>query len=361
MDEQTVEAASRQVAEALGHDADLRGSRENAIELSNACSAARESVEQAIAAVDEALQAIGELAVIEREELAHSGATAASAVAVVAVARTALIDTAAPVLKPLREHLDSQSGTTSERALLRLARSCATLADALRKRRAIETVTREYESARHDTERAKLAVLTAKFANMSAEIERWWKLLRPDEPVAFLKAAPRGQGLRGVALEAALHKSDGSHFTRDALGVFSDSQLNALGFSAFLARATLQRTPFVVLDDPMQSGDEAHRDTFIDQVVPELLAADCQVLITTFDHNLNRLLTAAQPLDGFQISLDEPADGSVVIKGSQTARALLRDAKAYIQEGQAIRATGAGRLRVAAEAVAKEVLVARAR
>jgi hypothetical protein len=359
MDEPAVGSVSRQAASILGEQADLGSAHQKATALADARTAASDCVDEAIASADEALEAIERIAPIDVDSVKRAVATAATAVASVATARTAFIDTARVVLSPLRDQLASQSGTASQRALLRVARGNVALGEALRKRHAVATVKREYEAAKRDIEQAKLAVLNAKFAGMSAEIGRWWKLLRPDEPVDFLKAAPRGQGLRGVALEAALHKSDGSHHTRDALGVFSDSQLNALGLSAFLARASLQQTPIIVLDDPVQAGDDAHRDTFIDLVIPALIAADFQVLITTYDHHLNKLLTAAQPLDGFQVSLDEPADGSVVVKGSHSAQALLRDAKEYLGEGQAIRATAAGRLRVAAEAVAKEVLVAK--
>ena len=65
-----------------------------------------------------------------------------------------------------------------------------------------------------------------------------------------------------------MYGADGAQAVeRDALGVFSDSQLNALSLAAFLARCRLQRTPFVVLDDPLQAGDDEHRPTFIDYVI----------------------------------------------------------------------------------------------
>ncbi|WP_148260877.1 hypothetical protein [Conexibacter woesei] len=72
---------------------------------------------------------------------------------------------------------------------------------------------------------------------------------------------------------------------------------------------------------------------------------------------MRTLLSNAHQIDGFTATLDEPEKGTVVIKGTDTAEALLNEAKAFIKETPSLRDTGAQKLRVAAERLAKEILV----
>ncbi|MDO5501164.1 MAG: hypothetical protein Q4F67_15935, partial [Propionibacteriaceae bacterium] len=84
---------------------------------------------------------------------------------------------------------------------------------------------------------ASVELLDARFAEMSDTIKSWWLTIRPDELVDFMGVQTRAGGTRFVNLIAALHAEAGtSPVVRDALGVYSDSQLNALGLSIFLAR-----------------------------------------------------------------------------------------------------------------------------
>lgn len=324
----------------------------------------RASAEKTVASLDAALAATVTCASsvtdgrsAEADIVATAVGQAVTDIEAMLVRRAEFLDLVTPVLTTAKTTIEAQTGNSAYRSLVRLARAPEALSDDRRRRAITQQVRSEFEAASRDIERAKLAVFNAKFEGMSDEIKRWWQLLRPDEPVEFHRAAPRGQGRRAMSLEAVLHGKDDASVIRDALGVLSDSQLNALGLSAFLARASLQQTPFIVLDDPVQSGDESHRDTFIDYVVPALLDSGFQVIVTTFDHGFRSLLTKAHALDGFQVDLDDPTLGSVIVKGTHSAEALLREAKGFIKDGQSLRAVGAGRLRVAAEAVAKEILV----
>ena len=343
----------------LGTEVDLCAAMHAATELRASAGLATTAIDTAAVAMTKIEELAHEGRAAPTDEFERAAAAAVDAVAVVAARRSEFVAAAKVVLMPAREALDAQVGTSAYRALVRLVRDCDGLTFARRRSVAVAQVRAEYTAALRDIERAKLAVLKAKFVGMSDEIKRWWDLLRPDEPVAFHRAAPRGQGLRAMSLEASLKGSEDVEEIRDALGILSDSQLNALGLSAFLARACLQQTPFIVLDDPVQSGDEAHRDTFIDHVVPALLDAGLQIIVTTFDHSFRSLLTKAYALDGFQVDLDEPTTGSVIVHGTHSAAALLNEAKGFLQEGQSLRAAGAWKLRVAAEAVAKEILVKR--
>ena len=312
----------------------------------------------ALRAVDAALGVVRDGGTVDAAALAAKGAEAEALIGPTTAARQAQVRAAGAVLVPLRTALDQQVGTSSANAVLRLGQDVDGLLMALRERHATAVARAEYAAALKDIEKAKLAVFNVKFQAMSDEISRWWHLLRPNEPVAFHRAVPRGTGRRLVALEAKL-RANGHEVVRDALGVLSDSQLNALGVAAFLARAALQGTPLVVLDDPLQSGDDEHRDTFIDLVIPELLDAGLQVVVTTYDSQLKRLLTNSETLDGFTVSLDDPADGTVVVKGTDTAEALLKEAKSFLRDTPSLRETGAGKLRTAGERVAKEIMVAK--
>ena len=340
----------------LGKGASLRPIREAARQLEDNVAALRDATTDALKLLDDATRAVREARVLDLDTLSQTVEQTQAVRTEAATARATYTDAAGSILTPLKDKLDEQLGTSTWSCLLRLAEDPTTLVARLGKRSAVKRAKQEFMTAHRDIERAKLQVFRDKFAGMSGEILRWWDLLRPDEPVTFDRAEPRGEGRRFVDMKAKLN-ADGHQEERDALGIFSDSQLNALGLAAFLARAHLQQTPFVVLDDPVQTGDDEHRDTFIDVVVPELVGAGLQVIITSHDSHMRTLMSNAHALDGFTVTLDEPHKGTVVIKGTDSAEALLDEAKAFIKDTPSLRDTGAQKLRVAAERVAKEILV----
>jgi hypothetical protein len=131
------------------------------------------------------------------------------------------------------------------------------------------------------------AVLDARFAHMSDTITKWWSTIRPEELVGFGGVKRRAGGALFVNLIAALRAEPTSApVEREALGVYSDSQLNALGLSIFLARTELLGAPVVVLDDPIPGSDAGHRLTFVQYTLGALLDANTQVILTTFDSKL---------------------------------------------------------------------------
>lgn len=211
-------------------------------------------------------------------------------------------------------------------------------------------------------EKAKVDVFDDKFTGMSGEISSWWNLLRPDEPARFASVRRRGTGKRYVSFKVHLYGTDGGQAVeRDALGVFSDSQLNAVSLAAFFARCRLQGTSFVVLDDPLQAGDDEHRPTFIDYVIGKLIDDGVQVIVLTHDdrtikeiHHLYERL----PAIGYAVALGTPAQGTTVTRTSNTAETLLQRAKVYIDSPDPqLRRAGANKLREAAERIAKEIIV----
>jgi hypothetical protein len=134
---------------------------------------------------------------------------------------------------------------------------------------------------------AAAQVLDNRFNAMSDTILRWWNSIRPEEFVDFAGIRRRAGGATFVNLVAALHPDPGAPAVeRDALGVYSDSQLNAIGLSIFLARTELLSSSLVVLDDPIPGSDPDHRLTFVQNTLSKLLDEGVQVILTTYDGKL---------------------------------------------------------------------------
>ena len=99
---------------------------------------------------------------------------------------------------------------------------------------------RRVRAAERRLREAAAQVLDNRFNAMSDTILAWWSSIRPEELVDFAGIRRRAGGATFVNLVAALHPDPGAPpVERDALGVYSDSQLNALGLSIFLARNEL--------------------------------------------------------------------------------------------------------------------------
>ena len=316
-DEELAEAAAS-AAVIVGDAVTLSGDRDKARELAASSSSSADTASQAQSASATASEQLDALAVFDLEAIESALKSVGIACEANDAARGRYLAEVGPTLSRVAEALNQQVGTSGWDALVRLTEALAEpspsciIAKPWRARRGV--------SAAHAAiERAKLAVFREKFAGMSDEILTWWNRLRPDEPVVFQRAEPRAGGRRFVDLKAKL-SAGGIVEERDALGIFSDSQLNALGLAAFLARAILQGVPFVVLDDPVQAGDDEHRDTFIDVVLPALVDAGLQVIVTTHDSHMRTLLSNVQQIDGFTVTLDEPEKGPSSSRGPTPLR-----------------------------------------
>ncbi|OBA35772.1 hypothetical protein A5766_09760 [Gordonia sp. 852002-51296_SCH5728562-b] len=194
----------------------------------------------------------------------------------VAALRTAVEDAA-------REHI-SISGLTdlADLVAVRTELIADVVTEAMRQR-AIRRLTRAEKALRDGAG----AVLDDRFAQMSDTITKWWATIRPEELVGFGGIKRRAAGTLFVNLIADLRADATSvPIEREALGVYSDSQLNALGLSIFLARTELLGSPLVVLDDPIPGSDAGHRLTFVQYTLGALLTGGTQVILTTFDSKL---------------------------------------------------------------------------
>jgi hypothetical protein len=350
------------VTQLIGSAAAHQKAAETATDLNGA----HEKVEQASTALRDAVNnaktSVTQAKTVDAEALLERVIVLNDAVTEAAGPRTNCAAAVDVLLLQIKEAIDKRQGLEHWRGLIELTGEAAQLAKALREARARATVKGQLEQARKEIAAAKLKVFQDKFSEMSVEITRWWELLRPDEPVHFEAIRPRASGKRFVDFKAHLRPQLGvKGVERDALGIFSDSQLNALGVAAFLARATLQKSPLIVLDDPLQAGDGDHRSTFVRHVIQELLDDGIQIIVLTFDdmtkktmHNLYESL----PIDGFLTTLEHPKNGSIVAKTSDTADALLQQAAIYLHsDNEAQRRAGSNALRLAAERLAKEILV----
>jgi hypothetical protein len=149
---------------------------------------------------------------------------------------------------------------------------------------------------------------------------------------------------------------------RDAVAVGSDSQLNALGLAAFLARTALVGSGWVALDDAVPGSDVEHRSTFAANTIPALLQDGIQVLIATHDSELARLLMDLHRhlgVDQFDLALDDGHLGPVVIKVSDRFEERLAAGKGRARSALAEhRRQAAVDLRTAAEVLAKAIVAA---
>ncbi len=208
---------------------------------------------------------------------------------------------------------------------------------------------------------AAATVLDSRFEQMSDSITRWWITIRPEELVAFAGVQRRAGGATFVNLMASLRTNPtASPVERHALGVFSDSQLNALGLSTFLARTELLRTPLVVLDDPIPGSDGDHRFTFAENTIDGLLQGGTQVILTTYDEKLARLAAGQQPEADkrtFELTLSDHVAGTEPTLTSDVFDELLLEAEGYVNSPtpQGRRAASTN-YRIAAERLAKQII-----
>jgi hypothetical protein len=201
----------------------------------------------------------------------------------------AALDTYAKAEQPLRQALqqeiDAQSDTVGWQDLLEISGKENDLRDELIAQWATEALKKEFARALREIDKAKEQVLNDKFTGLSNEIQDWWDRLRPEEPSFFSGVKPRAQTQRTIDFKAALSPDEHrkAFEVREAIAVFSYSQIHCLGLAAFLARAMREGTGFIVLDDPILSSDDDHRVHFLHNGIQTLLNAGFQIILLTQD------------------------------------------------------------------------------
>jgi hypothetical protein len=205
------------------------------------------------------------------------------------------------------------------------------------------------------------AVLDRRFNLMSDSISRWWLTIRPEELVSFDGVQRRAGGATFVNLMASLRTDPTAEpVKRHALGIFSDSQLNALGLSTFLARTELQQSSIVILDDPIPGSDGDHRFTFAQNTLEALVQSGIQVILTTYDDKLARLAAghhAGPGLQSFELTLTDHVAGAEVAPTTNAFDQLMLEAEDNVNSTSAKGRRAASNLyRTAAERLAKQII-----
>ena len=189
---------------------------------------------------------------VDADGLVAEGQAMNDMVSVLTEAQQAYAEKSEPFLGRIEAALSTATDTQGWADLLGLVEDHPKLPTEHRVASAHGALMKEVAKAQKIIDKVRGELLDLNFESLSDDISRWWNLLRPDEPIKFSKIQRRGTGIRHVDLTALLSPEPTSAgVERHATGVFSDSQLNALGLSIFLARATRGGTGFVVLDDPV--------------------------------------------------------------------------------------------------------------
>lgn len=259
-----------------------------------------------------------------------------------------------------------KSNTEGWRALLALAEEPHALLVALREDGAVQVTRGEHEAALKHIDKAIGDVLDAKYDQLGADVATWWMLMRPDTTTRFSGLQRAGTGRRYLDIKAGLFEGEAQAeptAIRDAVAVFSESQLNCLGLAAFLARAVRQKTGFIVLDDPFPGSDADHRTMFLDQVLPALAAKGVQVVLLTHDDRAAKdalAMYSDSGIDCFEIALSEPAVGAAVTRTRDDLDMLLAKANGLLVCASAsteARKLAAQHLRDGAERFCKLIII----
>lgn len=178
----------------------------------------------------------------------------------------------------------------------------------------------------------------------SEEMTDVWHLLRSDSGARFSRLSiPPARG-RGFKLEFELKAiiSDGTAEPEvDALRVFSESQVNVVGIAAYVTRAMKLGHRLLIFDDPVQSMDEEHFRSFAANLLPRLLAADCQVVILTHSDTFARRIHDYHYLSESYATLETRASkrkGCWLSEGNRRVSERLKNAERAAEEGDLQRA-----------------------
>ena len=175
--------------------------------------------------------------------------------------------------------------------------------------------------------------------SFSQGIQDVWSCLREDSYSAFSNLQvpePKGKGFP-VVLEVKATLNDGVETKEiDALKVFSESQVNALGVAAFVTRSRLLGHDLLIFDDPVQSMDEDHFKTFARDVLPPILDEGRQVVLFTHNETFARDISYWHHERSDYVTLKarmSQMDGCVVDEGNRRFSERLRNAEKLAKEG----------------------------
>lgn len=184
-----------------------------------------------------------------------------------------------------------------------------------------------------------------------ASIAQWYDLMNPGANVRY----------RGMEPGTNMIKLLGETFNKEisAPACLSQAQLNCLGLSVHFMRATapgvLNR--FLIIDDPVQSMDEEHTETFIGEVIPRLIDTEgFQVIVLShLSPFVDRIAALSLHRDFLRYNYEEfQVSGPQVVRHEPIKRGLA-DIKRMAQSNEANRRLAVDRLRVVAEQLIRDI------
>jgi hypothetical protein len=219
--------------------------------------------------------------------------------------------------------------------------NCSAIAEDLRWEYAKRETQNDLETIREALIEYRKHFLEARRMSFNKGIGSVWGALRADEYSSFSQLhipEPRGKGFP-IEIEVKAVLDDGEQQKEvDALRVFSESQVNALGIAAFVTRSKLLGHQMLIFDDPVQSMDEEHFKTFAKDVLNHVLEEGFQVILLT--HND----TFAQDVSYYHQDRPEPEyvtmktvlnrrKGCIIEEGNRRVSERLKRAEKEIEEG----------------------------
>ena len=222
--------------------------------------------------------------------------------------------------------------------LIKCFENASSIADDLWWEQAKRQAQKDLRKIRESLKAYRQQFLATRRVSFNNGIESVWTSLRDESYSSFSELhipPPRGRGFPvKFELKALL---DDSNETKevDALGVFSDSQVNALGIAAFVTRSKLLGHRLLIFDDPVQSMDEDHFKTFARDLIPRFLDDGFQVILFTHNdtfardvsfHHYDRSDYVTMSIDHLQES------GSTVEEGNRRVSERLKMAKRELKK-----------------------------
>jgi len=106
-----------------------------------------------------------------------------------------------------------------------------------------------------------------------AKIIEWYDLLNPNEEIRICDIECNGSKINFIASCFGVNKY--------AVPILSEAHLNCLGLSIYLSQIVDSNNSFsfILIDDPVQSMDDAHTNNFISNIIEKLLTKNIQVYI----------------------------------------------------------------------------------
>ena len=167
-----------------------------------------------------------------------------------------------------------------------------------------------------------------------------WSKLRRDDYSAFSKLLipePKGKGKKARFEIRVELKSNSTTHEVHALNVLSESQINAIGIATFVTRSRLLGHDVLVFDDPVQSMDDDHFQSFAGNVLRHLCDYGFQVIVLTHNDDFARDVNYSHSDRENRITMEikhTSNKGSSVNEGKRSVSGLLNMGLAYWEDGE---------------------------